>query len=280
MLSQPATKIFLRTSEPHAAKWIADSHRRHRNRAAARKPIARARRATELRAGATGRTAGDGERDQRPAGSPRLSEAGQSRRAPERALHRPARERSPAFVERAAIRTRPDRGRGRTPDAAVPTTRLDGGVRSTRGGRARRDSAGVGARHADHLQAAQRRAGPHATTRRNSERPRTTTTRSATRSADSGTGGSPPSGGSSGAVDEAHFQRLADGQHPITGATLVQHQTARTYTNAARRDGHDDGASCRVGCDVLRPEERLAHGARRRRRAGPRGPSSECDGRP
>ena len=25
MLSQPATKIFLRTSEPHAAKWIADS---------------------------------------------------------------------------------------------------------------------------------------------------------------------------------------------------------------------------------------------------------------
>src|SRR5579864_9537009 len=34
-----------------------------------------------------------------------------------------------------------------------------------------------------------------------------------------------------GAVDEAHFQRLADGQHPLTGATLVQHQTARTYTN-------------------------------------------------
>src|SRR5258707_5543160 len=25
MLSQPATKIFLRTSEPHAAKWIADA---------------------------------------------------------------------------------------------------------------------------------------------------------------------------------------------------------------------------------------------------------------
>jgi hypothetical protein len=25
MLSQPATKIFLRTSEPHAAKWIADT---------------------------------------------------------------------------------------------------------------------------------------------------------------------------------------------------------------------------------------------------------------
>jgi hypothetical protein len=25
MLSQPATKIFLRTSEPHAAKWISDT---------------------------------------------------------------------------------------------------------------------------------------------------------------------------------------------------------------------------------------------------------------
>jgi len=37
--------------------------------------------------------------------------------------------------------------------------------------------------------------------------------------------------GLAGAVDEAHFQRLADGQHPLTGATLVQHQTARTYTN-------------------------------------------------
>ena len=38
--------------------------------------------------------------------------------------------------------------------------------------------------------------------------------------------------GLAGGVDEAHFQRLADGQHPLTGATLVQHQTARTYTNA------------------------------------------------
>ena len=41
MLSQPATKIFLRTSEPHAAKWIADTHRRHRNRAVAGEPLER-----------------------------------------------------------------------------------------------------------------------------------------------------------------------------------------------------------------------------------------------
>jgi conjugative relaxase-like TrwC/TraI family protein len=37
--------------------------------------------------------------------------------------------------------------------------------------------------------------------------------------------------GMAGAVEENQFQRLADGQHPLTGATLVQHQTARTYTN-------------------------------------------------
>jgi conjugative relaxase-like TrwC/TraI family protein len=34
-----------------------------------------------------------------------------------------------------------------------------------------------------------------------------------------------------GSVDEAHFQRLADGHHPLTDEALVQHQTARTYVN-------------------------------------------------
>jgi conjugative relaxase-like TrwC/TraI family protein len=37
--------------------------------------------------------------------------------------------------------------------------------------------------------------------------------------------------GVAGTVEEDQFQRLADGQHPLTGATLVRHQTARTYTN-------------------------------------------------
>jgi conjugative relaxase-like TrwC/TraI family protein len=37
--------------------------------------------------------------------------------------------------------------------------------------------------------------------------------------------------GLTGDVDEASFQRLADGQHPRTAAPLVHHQTARTYTN-------------------------------------------------
>jgi conjugative relaxase-like TrwC/TraI family protein len=37
--------------------------------------------------------------------------------------------------------------------------------------------------------------------------------------------------GLTGDVDETAFHRLADGQHPRTAAPLVQHQTARTYTN-------------------------------------------------
>ena len=39
----------------------------------------------------------------------------------------------------------------------------------------------------------------------------------------------------SGPVDETHFQRLAQGHHPITDETLVRHQTARAYETA---DGH------------------------------------------
>ena len=35
-----------------------------------------------------------------------------------------------------------------------------------------------------------------------------------------------------GAVNEAHFQRLADGRHPLSDELLVRHQTACQYTNA------------------------------------------------
>jgi conjugative relaxase-like TrwC/TraI family protein len=38
--------------------------------------------------------------------------------------------------------------------------------------------------------------------------------------------------GLSGAVDETHFQRLAEGHHPITDEALVRHQTAHRSTNA------------------------------------------------
>jgi conjugative relaxase-like TrwC/TraI family protein len=37
--------------------------------------------------------------------------------------------------------------------------------------------------------------------------------------------------GLSGAVRDAHMDRLAEGQHPLTGDALVQHQTARAYIN-------------------------------------------------
>jgi hypothetical protein len=35
-----------------------------------------------------------------------------------------------------------------------------------------------------------------------------------------------------GEVSEVHFQRLADGHHPLTDEPLVRHQTACQYTNA------------------------------------------------
>ncbi len=38
--------------------------------------------------------------------------------------------------------------------------------------------------------------------------------------------------GLSGEVREEHFQRLANGQHPLTEDQLVRHQTAREYVNA------------------------------------------------
>ena len=41
MLSQPATKIFMKTSEPKAAEWISESHRQSRNRAAERDQVRR-----------------------------------------------------------------------------------------------------------------------------------------------------------------------------------------------------------------------------------------------
>jgi conjugative relaxase-like TrwC/TraI family protein len=37
--------------------------------------------------------------------------------------------------------------------------------------------------------------------------------------------------GLAGEVEELAFERLADGQHPLTGEALVQRQSARTYTN-------------------------------------------------
>src|SRR5487761_1056531 len=37
--------------------------------------------------------------------------------------------------------------------------------------------------------------------------------------------------GLKGEVREEHFQRLSEGQHPITGEQLIRHRTAREYVN-------------------------------------------------
>jgi conjugative relaxase-like TrwC/TraI family protein len=44
--------------------------------------------------------------------------------------------------------------------------------------------------------------------------------------------------GLSGAVSEEHFQRLAEGHHPITNEALVRHQTAHLMTNAQGESVH------------------------------------------
>ena len=59
-----------------------------------------------------------------------------------------------------------------------------------------------------------------------------------------------------GEVREEHFQRLSEGQHPITGEQLIRHQAAREYMN---RRGEKVSAMehRRMGRDVFGPEERI-----------------------
>ncbi len=64
-----------------------------------------------------------------------------------------------------------------------------------------------------------------------------------------------------GEVNEEHFARLAEGQHPETGEQLVRHQTPREYVERCGRNGEGDGAPGRMGCHVQRTQERESHGA-------------------
>jgi hypothetical protein len=68
--------------------------------------------------------------------------------------------------------------------------------------------------------------------------------------------------GLTGDVEEAHFQRLAAGQHPVSGDQLVRHQTPRTSTT---EKGEKQTATMehRAGWDDR---------ARRRGHEGARGP--------
>ena len=62
--------------------------------------------------------------------------------------------------------------------------------------------------------------------------------------------------GLKGEVNEEHFARLADGQHPLTGAQLVQHRAAMEYVTDRGEKVTDDGTSRWMGCDILRAQER------------------------
>jgi len=44
--------------------------------------------------------------------------------------------------------------------------------------------------------------------------------------------------GLKGEVEEEHFRRLSEGQHPLTGEQLVRHQTPREYTNERGEQVH------------------------------------------
>ena len=64
--------------------------------------------------------------------------------------------------------------------------------------------------------------------------------------------------GLKGEVQEEHFARLADGQHPITAADLVRHRPGYEYLNSQGRNHPHDGTSSRMGCDFQRAEERFS----------------------
>jgi len=51
-----------------------------------------------------------------------------------------------------------------------------------------------------------------------------------------------------GEVREEHFQRLSEGQHPITGEQLIRHQAAREYMN--RRGEQVSPMEHRAGWDA------------------------------
>src|SRR5438105_4769042 len=73
MLSQPATKIFLRTTEPRAAKWVSDAHRRGGDRAPPRNALRRFSGGEEFCARSTDRTLSDAIRDFRSRRPARIS---------------------------------------------------------------------------------------------------------------------------------------------------------------------------------------------------------------
>jgi hypothetical protein len=228
MLSQPATKIFLRTSEPHAAKWIADT--------LGDIEIERLR---ESRSSARGGQQSYGlERQVEPLVMPSEITGLACAASKVGNLVRPLSSRLPKawFIERPS-RRRPRRvGR---PPGATPPHRDRGADPSGRTGVWPPVERSFDANSHAPLQpsAAQVRT-YHAEEFSNA---RQTTTPRATRSRS--WHGQLARGGLPGDVQEAHVHRLP-WRHPITGDPLVAHQTA--HHTDARGDRDDDGASRRM----------------------------------
>ena len=116
-------------------------------------------------------------------------------------------------------------------------------------------------------------------TRRSSATPARTTTPRATRSAASGTGSSRAEWGLVGDVRGGSLPAARRRPASAHGATARRSTRQPDLHQRARRDGEDHGASRRMGRDVLRPEERVAHRAGRRRCPRARGASRQRRGR-
>ena len=258
MLS-PATKIFLRTSEAHAAKWIADTIGEVRNRTPAGEPLEWTMGPSppaELRTGAPGRAVGDGKRDQAPCVAeegylklrdlvvrlhvpflelPSRSSSSSSKGTSGvtaatmpvhlRGIHRgPAQRLTPAELH--TVLAQPT---SQAHESLLPIRlRLVLTISKPSAGQARRY-------HAEEFQNA-----------------RENYYAEASGSSVSGTGSWPPVGIER-RVREDTFSASA-GEHPITGEALVRHQTARLNQRAGR-NRHDDGTPCGMGRDVLGTED-------------------------
>ena len=128
--------------------------------------------------------------------------------------------------------------------------------------------------HAHHLQAPERRAGAHVSRGRVQQRPRQllhdgrSDRRSVARPARRAVG--TRGRGRRGALPAARGRPA-----PADRRAARPPSDGLPVHERARRTRQDDGAPRRVGRDVLGAEERLADGARGRRRTGPGGPSSE-----
>ena len=80
MLSQPATKIFMKTAEPKAAEWISEAIGKVEIERLKETKFDGTRIRTELHPGPSDRTACHGLRDYRLGRPPRVFEAGEQRR--------------------------------------------------------------------------------------------------------------------------------------------------------------------------------------------------------